>query len=870
MPVRRKAAKKILAAALSFIVAAAFTFALPDEAFAASKKCKTAKITYAKSTACNKISLKYAAAGKGTKPSTYFVYIKTPGGKYKLAAKTSKKTFTAAKLKASTSYTFKVRTAKAYKQKQYYNTKTKKWQTKKPKKKYWKGKKTRKVLKYKWFSKYSKTKTVKTMNHSYSLVHVPVNFLSKGTTSGKCRYCSKKYPTQTFGTPGWKQDLSAAASLVKINDTAAGALVSWTKAAGAIGYIVERSVDSGEYTDVYYSSSLNYVDEDISLGKTYCYRVTAYIPGGKSWCYGGESETDVLSTAGAVLADLPANDKTSSIAVQPTIAAPEDLTATPSYTSVKLTWKAAPKAKRYAVYCGEEQIGETTETTFTATELTPKTEYMFTVRALRDTLIGLTSDEVTAKTTAVPAPKNIKADAGWDSVTLRWDAVNGAEKYSVKTPPESKWVDTLKTTYTASELEPNKVYTFYVEAYVKGNWSDAGKTTAKTGFQAPGNLGVTYITDTTAILSWDPVDGADSYRIYKENGTSVVATTSDCSYKITGLSGNKTYSFYVAAGKDGTYGLLDDTNKVTFTTVLEQEGFIPNENITMTYGNATFYLGQNWSPSLESSLKAASNGFEKVSRPGYAHELLTYTTHAATEYFFDIEDYSDFLAVKVADGKIIGWETNGLLFGVYYGKEVAWGDSTMDYPYGSESGYRNSFCVDILTDIEQGDTVIGGFSFLVYPRSTLNIESEKKVGYHYINAYRGAAGLPPLQYSDALDGHDYTWTGEAKGKNWTNVRFGAQPLAETIAANKDLTHATENLTAGPLAGMTNAERQAIILAATGETRDQEIISTGGIGESCLGAYLNTSTSHFKQIISQSWTRVGIGIYGGYNAVQFGR
>lgn len=872
---KRKTTKRMLMILLAFIVASAFSFATPDETYAATKRCKAPKITYAKSTACNKICLKYAPAGKGTKPSTYFVYVKAPGGKYKLAAKTSKKTFTVAKLKANTKYTFKVRAAKAYYQKQYYNTKTKKWQKKQPKKKHWKGKKTRKVLKYKWYSKYSTVKTVKTKAHGYNLKTVATTFSVTGYTSGSCKWCKHKKQTVYGKTAGKSTVITADVSLMRDEQGSTGAFLSWNDAAGATGYIIERSADGESFTDIFYSSALYYFDTAVQTGKTYSYRVTAYANSGGNSVYGKTSSAAEITISESDQEELSVNEKGNMSAAYPLLTAPTNLTAAPSYMSVKLTWKAVPKAKRYAVYCGEEKIGETAETTFTASDLTPKTEYTFKVMSLRDTLIGLASDKVTAKTTAVPAPKNIKADAGWDSVTLRWDAVNGAQGYYIRSDETTLKERVTTSSYEVTGLEPFTKYTFYVQAYIDGKYSslESGKITAKTGFQAPGNLGVTNITDTTAILSWDPVDGADSYRIYKENGTSVVATTSDCSYKITGLSGNQTYSFYVAAGKDGTFGLLDDTNKVTFTTVLEQEGFIPNENITMTYGNATFYLGQNWSPSLESSLKAASNGFEKVSRPGYAHELLTYTTHAATEYFFDIEDYSDFLAVKVADGKIIGWETNGPLFGIYYGDEVAWGDSTMDYPYGSESGYRTrgSACTNIFTDIDRGDTVIGGFSFLIYPRDAgLDISSEKRIGYHYINAYREAAGRSIMEYSDALDGRKYTWSGTVRGREFNDTRYGMQALAETVALNKPPAgelHSTETMTKGPLAGQTMNERFEIIYGATGIDPTGENVANGNIGEACLASYMS-SNGHLSDLVRDGYTIIGIGISGNYNTQTF--
>lgn len=875
MSVRKTTAKRILAAALSLIVAAAFTFAMPDEAYAAkAKKCKIPKITSAKSAKCCEITLKYKPAGKGEKPSVYFVYVKAPGGKYKLAAKTKKKTLTVKKLKADTKYTIRVRTAKAYKQKQWYNKKTKKWQNKKPKKKY-RGD-TRKVTKYKWYSKYCTVKTVKTKKHNYNMTTTQPTFTKDGSKSGACKWCKKKAATSHFGTAGCEQDLAASVSLMQ-KDGLAGVYLTWTAASGATGYMVERSENDGAYTDIFYSGAARYFDAAVQEGVKYTYRITAYTAG-KPAGYGdaaSQAEITIDAASSEVLLIATSANKAAN---PPVIVAPKIKSVTQTHITATVKWDAVAKAKKYAVYCGEEKLAETTKTSYTATDLTPKTDYVFRVEAIRDSITSARSGSYAITTTSVPTPKNITAEGGWDSVTLSWDPVEGAEGYYIRSDETDLKERVTLTSFTATGLEPNARYTFYVQAYLKKTYSTltAGQIKTKTGFQAPENLGAISITQNSAILTWDPVDGADSYRIYKENGTSVVNTTSECSYKISGLDGNKTYTYYVAAGiqETGTYGLLDDDNKVSFTTVVEQEGFTPIPDIKLTYGSATFYLGQKWTSSLESKLKAASNGFEKVTRPGFAYEMLNYNSYDATEYMFDIDDYDNYLSVTVAsNNQIIQWKTNGPVFGTYYGQDVVWGDDTANYPYGRRTGYRTtgSACNNIFTDIDRGDTVLGGFGFRYYPdTSTIIVENEKRVGYHCINAYRKAAGLSILEYSDALDGKNYKWSGTANGKQWTNVRYGMQPFAETIDANRKCVHETQNMQKGPLAGQSGKDRDKIIEGAykdkmPGQTLTVmgENCATGGIGESCLGAYMKTN-EHLVQIVSTNYNMIGLGISGEYN------
>lgn len=856
---------------LAFIVASAFSFAEPQDTFAAAKKCKKPTITYVKSANCREITLKYTLARKGEKPSVCFVYMKQAGGKYRLLAKTKKKTLTAKKLKAGTRYTFKVRTAKAYRQKQWYNKKTKKWQAKKPKKKY-RGK-TRKVLKYKWYSYYSKVKTVKTQDHAYSISTAQPNFTKAGSKRGACKWCNSKMATTHFGTAGCDQVLSAKATVMQTNGTA-GAFLSWTAATGATGYIVERSVDDNAYTDVYYSKEPYYFDEDVLAGKKYTYRITAYANLLGSTTYGKNASTVELTGNSPFPESLQPNTKTNRAAAAPIISETTGLTATPSYMTVKLSWKAVTKAKKYEIFCNGESKGEATGTSYTVSDLTPKTAYSFTVVAKRDGLTGDASIVVGTKTTATPSPKNIKAVAGWDNVTLSWDPVEGADKYIVQNPTDLTWKNTNgATSYTISDLASNQKYTFRVDAYVKGCRSNSAQVTCKTGFQAPGNIHATKITDTSAVIVWDPVEGADRYRVYKGQGTSYVEVTS-CSLKVASLTPDTTYTYYVVAGGDGQFGQRDDENKVTFTTLIEEEGFTPNTNIKLDYNGVNLYLGKTWNPTLYNNLKAASNGYDTASRPGYAYELKTYTEHDAVEYMFDTDDYTDFLAVIVADGKIIGWETNGPVFGTYYGQDVIWGDDLNDYLYGIVTGYRTrgSACTNIFTDIDRGDTVIGGFAFLTYPRDRLLSNEEKKIGYHYINAYRYAAGKSILAYSNGLDGLNDTWTGTFNGKTWTNTRFGAQAFAESFDVSdmpeEDLHGISTPLPAGPLKGQKAGDRNGIILKATGERVLCENVASGGIGESCLGAYM-TSDGHMLNMLTSGAYLIGIGISGQSNAQIYG-
>lgn len=77
----------------------------------------------------------------------------------------------------------------------------------------------------------------------------------------------------------------------------------------------------------------------------------------------------------------------------------------------------------------------------------------------------------------------------------------------------------------------------------------------------PQNLAGT-TTITQANLTWDAVDGADSYKIYR-NGTEI-GTSDTNSYKDTGLTGDTTYQYQVSAVNSA--GESEKSEEISLTT----------------------------------------------------------------------------------------------------------------------------------------------------------------------------------------------------------------------------------------------------------------------------------------------------------------
>lgn len=160
------------------------------------------------------------------------------------------------------------------------------------------------------------------------------------------------------------------------------------------------------------------------------------------------------------------------------------------------------------------------------------------------------------------APVNLRLDSRTgDRVTLRWDAVPGADHYYVyayvKTAQYTRYVD-VGYPLDASliyNLPPESNCTFYVKAMYGNNSLTASEpsnslliSSDKTAPTSPGNLRYSNVTADSVVLSWDAsTDNIEvkGYKIY--NGMTLAGTTTETSFKVTGLSICSTYNFSVVA-----------------------------------------------------------------------------------------------------------------------------------------------------------------------------------------------------------------------------------------------------------------------------------------------------------------------------------
>lgn len=233
--------------------------------------------------------------------------------------------------------------------------------------------------------------------------------------------------------------------------------------------------------------------------------------------------------------------------------------------------------------------------------------------------------------TVPSAPENVTATAsGSSSITVSWDAVDGADSYVVyyrlslnsSEYGERLGTETTKTTENTSVLIQGlteyKVYGFWVTAKNSAGESResnvkfaAPYTTTTSGGGSSGSedsgtlsapTGLTAVEDSSSRirLSWNSVKGATGYEVYSSifsspSYASLYTTTTSTSAIISGNNANTTYYFWVKAINGTTKsnwssydyvttkGSSSSQSKGTLTVINNSSYAIKNVQIYTTY-----------------------------------------------------------------------------------------------------------------------------------------------------------------------------------------------------------------------------------------------------------------------------------------------
>lgn len=298
--------------------------------------------------------------------------------------------------------------------------------------------------------------------------------------------------------------------------------VKWNEQDTADGYLLYRAQSkNGKYSlvaKVLGSENTVYVDENISLGKNYYYKVKAYNRTGGVTLYSDLSRIVRGNAIGGT--QINAVNQMSK-----------------GY--LRLSWKQYADADGYAIYRSTDggayeriaTISDTDQTTYSDRSAAPGTTCKYRVRTIHTLYnnegFGKWSDIVTVNFLADPVMKRIDLKES-GKLKVYWTKTPGASSYVLQRSTSENGTyktiatitDDMRNSYLDAGVERGMTYYYRVVAY-----NQHGIVKGSTGYVAP--MGVKNIKDpqiTAARVSettpgmeikWTKTPGAEGYRIYR-------------------------------------------------------------------------------------------------------------------------------------------------------------------------------------------------------------------------------------------------------------------------------------------------------------------------------------------------------------------
>ncbi len=329
--------------------------------------------------------------------------------------------------------------------------------------------------------------------------------------------------------------------------------VTWNAVEGAVSYRILRATTEfvEDAVEVGTSAGTSWMDLNAANGVTYNYWVVAV---GASF-EGEASASDVGYLR---------------------LAVPEGVTASNGGFAdrVKIAWNAVAEASHYRVYRSASASGSKTPVSgwqtalnYSDTTAEPGVTYWYFVVAAADgegrNASGYSAGA--AGSLKIGAPTGVYATDGTSAtgVTVSWNATPGAEGYKIyrgtsNNPDAAEVVSSVpavpSVSFDDTTAAPGTLYFYWVTA--TNAVSESAKSAVETGFRSiPAPTGVTATTTSGAAavtVSWQSVDGAAYYRVYRGTRTGSdyaveIDTTTETTYADESGAADKTYYYSVKA-----------------------------------------------------------------------------------------------------------------------------------------------------------------------------------------------------------------------------------------------------------------------------------------------------------------------------------
>jgi hypothetical protein len=305
--------------------------------------------------------------------------------------------------------------------------------------------------------------------------------------------------------------------------------LGWVPSDTADQYELFRDDDS-----LYRGAELSFLDEGVHAATIYKYQLSAKNESG----FGDITELDVLTLPGTTELNI------------------ETITD----TTIDLSWKKVAGADQYVIYVNgtpaQRVKGDLNQVQLD--ELDSGTKYELSIRTENESGQGLPT-LIQAKTLSA-APQNITFDEiGENSVIVKWDSVQGADKYKVVLQNLEYEVSVSEMKLT--DLQGDHTYTVQVLAGNESGYGEASEASMATIPNAP-MFGVDKVTANAITVSWNKQNTANSYRVYDKD-SELLVETKELTYTLSKLTAGETYDLFISAvnqsGEGGKAKLTQQT-----------------------------------------------------------------------------------------------------------------------------------------------------------------------------------------------------------------------------------------------------------------------------------------------------------------------
>ena len=321
--------------------------------------------------------------------------------------------------------------------------------------------------------------------------------------------------------------------------------LTWEPIEDAVSYEIYRAKNTnGPFTLVADTIETFWRDSDAALGKTYYYQVKAI-----------HEDRDRSSA-------LSQPVKVTHTCANPIISIVNDSKGKP-----KLSWSKVNSAKKYTVYRATSEdgkyskLGTTSKLSYTDSKAKAGNTYYYKVIAngSKSTYNSPYSNIVSCGVICGTPTVTVKVDANTGKPTLSWKKVDGAAKYAIyrQLPGEETFTlmaEQTAVSYADKTAPIDTVCQYYVQALGKTadlNGAASKTVSATSGIARPDVKGSVDSVSGKPVLTWDAVEGAVKYEVYRSTKSNksykLIDTVETLTYTDETVSAGKTYYYQVKA-----------------------------------------------------------------------------------------------------------------------------------------------------------------------------------------------------------------------------------------------------------------------------------------------------------------------------------